>query len=136
MSFAFDHIHVASSNVREAVEFYTKALGARIIGDQMVVGQRTVDLDIGGTLVRVSTIAEAEEPYQIKEPPPEPTDEPRFGLHHFALLVDNLREMTTELKCKGVEFVAEPTQHRPGLWYAVISAPDKVRIELLEKSES
>jgi hypothetical protein len=39
-----------------------------------------------------------------------------------------------ELRAKDVKFVVEPMQVRPGLKIAYIEAPDKVRIELSERS--
>jgi len=66
MLYKFDRIHLASSNPRETADFYTKALGAKVVGDQ---GRERVDLDIGGLLVRISTVAEVEEPLKIEQPP-------------------------------------------------------------------
>lgn len=57
-------------------------------------------------------------------------------MHHFALQTDSLNETTTGLKSMGVEFMVHPTEEQSGLWYAVIKAPDNVRIELIEKSKS
>lgn len=125
----YDHIHLASSDPKKAAEFYTKALGAQIIEQKAASGQETVDLDIGGILVRVSTIEEAEAPRKIEQPPKVRIDEPRFGLHHLGFWIDNLNETVVHLKSMGVEFIAEPIKE-PGLWYTVIRAPDNVRIEL------
>lgn len=55
------------------------------------------------------------------------------GLDHFGLAVQDIDAAARELKGKGLKFVVEPTQVRPGLRIAYVEAPDKVRIELSER---
>jgi catechol 2,3-dioxygenase-like lactoylglutathione lyase family enzyme len=135
VSYKHDHTHLTSTDPRKAVEFYTRVLGARVIGEITSSGERMVDLDIGGLPVRISGTTGVEKSRK-GQPPVAGEEAPRFGLHHFALLVDNLDETAADLKSKGVEFIVEPAEARPGLRYAFIKAPDNVRIELIEKSES
>jgi catechol 2,3-dioxygenase-like lactoylglutathione lyase family enzyme len=61
------------------------------------------------------------------------TIETREGLDHFGVAVDDMDAAASALKEKGVRFVVEPLQVRPGLRIAYIEAPDKVRIELSER---
>jgi hypothetical protein len=55
------------------------------------------------------------------------------GLDHFGFAIDDMDVVAEELKSKGVKFVVEPMQVRPGLRIAYVEAPDKVRIELSER---
>ena len=138
--YKYDHTHLTSSDPRKVAEFYAKTLGARVTRELAVFGQRMVDLDIGGMSVRISSTTGVEEAQKKKQPPAaepaEEVEEPQFGLHHFGLLVENLDEAAADLKSKGVEFIVKPTEAQPGLRYAFIQAPDNVRIELIQKSES
>lgn len=59
--------------------------------------------------------------------------ETRVGVDHFGVAVDDMDAAVTDLKTKGVHFVVEPMQVRPGVRIAYIEAPDKVRIELCER---
>jgi catechol 2,3-dioxygenase-like lactoylglutathione lyase family enzyme len=65
---------------------------------------------------------------------PEAPRERYIGLDHFGLRVDDLDRTATDLKNRGASFALEPTTLRPGLRIAFLSAPENVRIELLERS--
>jgi catechol 2,3-dioxygenase-like lactoylglutathione lyase family enzyme len=67
------------------------------------------------------------------EKPISATIQTREGLDHFGVAIDDMDAAVAELKVKGVKFVVEPMQVRPGLRIAYIEAPDKVRIELSER---
>jgi catechol 2,3-dioxygenase-like lactoylglutathione lyase family enzyme len=101
-------------------------MGAKFIKEQESSGRRMIDLDLGGIPVRISNGTGADNAWKG----------PRFGLHHLGLLVDNMDEFAAELKSKGVEFVVEPTQPRPGVKIAFIKGPDNVLFELIEQKES
>ena len=132
ISYKYDHTHLTSSDPGEVAEFYCKALGARVVRELTLHGKKAVDLDIGGLWVRVSCITGADEALQ-KEQPAGKGD--KFGLHHLGLAVSNLDASAADLKSKGVEFIVEPIESRPGIRYAFIKAPDNVVIELVERSE-
>ena len=121
-----DHTHLTSPDPYKVVEFYTQVMGAKFIKEQESSGRRMIDLDLGGIPVRISNGTGADNAWKG----------PRFGLHHLGLLVDNMDEFAAELKSKGVEFVVEPTQPRPGVKIAFIKGPDNVLFELIEQKES
>jgi len=120
-----EHTHLTSPDPDKAVEFYTKVMGARVTKEQESAGIRLIDLDLGGLPIRISSKTGADAAWQG----------PRYGLHHLGLTVDNMDEFAAELKSKGVEFVVEPTQARPGVKFAFIKAPDNVLFEILEIKE-
>jgi len=121
-----DHTHITSPDPDKAVEFYTQVMGARFIKEIESSGRRMIDLDLGGIPVRISNSTGADNAWKGL----------RFGLHHLGLLVDNMDEFAAELKSKGVEFVVEPFQPRPGVKMAFIKAPDNVLFEIIEQKES
>ena len=121
-----DHTHLTSPDPDKVVEFYTQVMGAKVTKEQESAGRKMVDIDLGGIPVRISGHTGADDTWKGL----------RFGLHHLGLEVNNLEEVAADLKSKGVEFVVEPTQPRPGLKFAFIKAPDNVLFELIEKSES
>ncbi len=73
------------------------------------------------------------EQFPGEEPLPA-TIQTKEGLDHFGFAVEDLDAAAEELRAKEVKFVVEPMQVRPGLKIAYIEAPDKVRIELSERS--
>ena len=119
-----EHTHITSPDPDKAVEFYTQVLGAKFIREQETPGGKMVDIDLGGIPVRISGHTGADNAWKGL----------RFGLHHLGLLVDNMEEFAAELKSKGVEFVVEPFQARPGVKLAFIKAPDNVLFEIIEQS--
>ena len=121
-----EHTHLTSPNPEKVVEFYTQVMGAKVTKEQEVSGRRMIDLDLGGLTVRISGSTGADDAWKG----------PRFGLHHLGLAVDNMDEFAANLKSKGVEFVVEPTQPKPGVKIAFIKAPDNVLFELIEIKES
>lgn len=121
-----DHTHLTSPDPDKVVEFYTQVMGAKFIKEIESSGRKMIDLDLGGIPIRISSGTGADNAWKG----------PRFGLHHLGLLVDNMDEFAAELKSKGVEFVVEPTQPRPGLKFAFIKGPDNVLFEIIEQKES
>ena len=121
-----EHTHLTSPDPEKVVEFYTQVMGAKVTKEQEVSGRRMIDLDLGGLTVRISGSTGADDAWKGL----------RFGLHHLGLAVDNMDEVAANLKSKGVEFVVEPTQPKPGVKMAFIKAPDNVLFELIEIKES
>ncbi len=125
-SYRHDHTHLTSQDVERAVEFYTQVMNAKITKVQGSSSRQMVDIDLGGIPIRISSSTGADDAWQGL----------RYGLHHLGLIVNNMEEFTTNLKSKGVEFVVEPTQPRPGVKMAFIKAPDNVLFEIIELKES
>ena len=125
-SYKHEHTHLTSPDPEKVVEFYTQVMGAKVTKEQEVSGRRMIDLDLGGLTVRISGSTGADDAWKGL----------RFGLHHLGFVVDNMDEFAANLKSKGVEFVIEPTQPKPGVKIAFIKAPDNVLFELIEIKES
>ena len=126
ISYKHEHTHLTSPNPEKVVEFYTQVMGAKVTKEQEVSGRRMIDLDLGGLTVRISGSTGADDAWKGL----------RFGLHHLGFVVDNMDEFAANLKSKGVEFVVEPTQPKPGVKMAFIKAPDNVLFEIIEIKES
>lgn len=126
ISYKHEHTHLTSPEPDKVVEFYTKVMGAKVTKEQETPGGKMVDIDLGGIPVRISGHTGADNAWKGL----------RFGLHHLGLAVDNMEALAADLKSKGVEFVVEPTQPRPGVKIAFIKAPDNVLFELIEIKES
>jgi len=82
-----------------------------------------IDIDLGGLPIRISGFTWADDAWRGL----------RFGLHHLGFQVDNMDEFAADLKSKGMEFVVEPTQPRPGVKIAFIKTPDNVLFEIIEE---
>jgi catechol 2,3-dioxygenase-like lactoylglutathione lyase family enzyme len=50
--------------------------------------------------------------------------------------VKNIDAAAAELRAKGVTFIVEPRELRPGVRYAFIEAPDSIQLELIERTSA
>lgn len=122
LSCQHDHIHLTSSDPEETVRFYTQIMGAQITNMRESGGRKIVDINLGGIPVRISNGTGADGTW----------DGLQLGLHHLGFIVNDMEEAFQALQSKGVDFVVEPTQPRPGVKTAFIRAPNDVLIELIE----
>ena len=126
-NYTYDHIHLRSRDPMETAQYYNKMFNAKILESVQPDGQKRIDLDINGLTVFIARVSPED------DIPASPA-EPHLGLDHFGLRVDDLDEAVAELKQRGAEFSMEPRTIRPGVKIAFVLAPDRVRIELLERS--
>lgn len=126
-NYTYDHIHLRSRDPMETAQYYNRMFDAEILESVQPDGQKRIDLDINGLTVFIARVSPEDD---ISQSPAEP----HLGLDHFGLRVDDLDEAVAELKQRGAEFSMEPRTIRPGVKIAFVLAPDRVRIELLERS--
>jgi catechol 2,3-dioxygenase-like lactoylglutathione lyase family enzyme len=126
LSFRIDHIHLISPNIERTKQWYCDVLGGKETFCGEFKGNKVYFIDLNGfNIIMIE---------QLPDGTPLPaTIETREGLDHFGLAVDDLDAAVSALKKKGVRFVVDPLQVRPGVRIAYIEAPDKVRIELTER---
>ena len=121
-----DHLHLISPDIESTKNWYCEKLGGRETFSGEFKGNKVYYVDLNGfNLILIEKL-----PDDIPLPA---TIRTREGLDHFGVAVEDMDAAVTELKAKGVEFVVEPLQVRPGVRIAYIEAPDKVRIELTER---
>ncbi len=124
-SYKQDHLHITSSDPTKTAQFYVEIMGARVTMERGTPGQEIIDLDLGGIPIRISKSTGADDGWKGL----------RFGLHHLALIVDDLDKAAAEMSSTGVEFVVKPNSPRPGVKYAFVKTPDGTLIELTENKE-
>lgn len=128
-----DHIHIYARDPERSARFYTDVFGADTIG--------TTRSSRGATMhfVRVGGLALVIAPFP---PGIEPALPPGygdgayrhgFGIAHFGLHVDNLKDAVESVRGRGGTILAEPREYA-GLRFAYVGAPDGVIVELLEHS--
>ncbi len=125
-NYTYDHIHLRSRDPMETAQYYNKMFNAKILESVQPDGLKRIDLDINGLTIFIARVSPEDD---ISQSP----SEPHLGLDHFGLRVDDLDEAFAELKQRGAEFTLEPRTIRPGVKIAFVQAPDRVRIELLER---
>lgn len=125
-TYRVDHIHLICPDIETAKQWYCDMFGGKVTFEGEFKGYKVYYIDLSG--FRVILIE------QLPDENPLPaTIQSREGLDHFGVEVHDMDAAAAELKAKGVRFVVEPIQLRPGLRIAYVEAPDKVRIELSER---
>ena len=122
-----DHLHLISPNIEETKDWYCQVFGGEVTFEGDFKGKQVYYVDVNGFSIIMI------EQFPDQDPLPA-TIQTREGLDHFGFAVENMDEAAEDLRAKGVTFVVEPMQVRPGLKIAYIEAPDKVRIELSERT--
>ena len=125
-TYRYDHIHFRSEDPHAARKFWEGMFGAKVIQERELGGAPSFHFDLNGMRFLVSGRAEGEDPVRTGS-------EPRYGLDHLGLLVDDLDEAAGDLREKGAEFICEPWELRPGVKIAFIKGPDNISIELAER---
>jgi catechol 2,3-dioxygenase-like lactoylglutathione lyase family enzyme len=125
-TYRIDHIHLISPNIEPTKDWYCNILGGKVTYEGEFKGNKVYYVDLNGFNIIIIEQLPDEKPISA-------TIQTREGLDHFGVAIDDMDAAVAELKEKGVKFVVEPMQVRPGLRIAYIEAPDKVRIELSER---
>jgi len=125
-TYRIDHIHLISPNIEPTKDWYCNILGGKVTFEGEFKGNKVYYVDLNGFNIIIIEQLPDEKPISA-------TIQTREGLDHFGVAIDDMDAAVAELKEKGVKFVVEPMQVRPGVRIAYIEAPDKVRIELSER---
>jgi lactoylglutathione lyase len=124
--YRIDHLHLISPNIESTKDWYCEVFGGKVTFEGEFRGNKVYYVDVNGFNIILVQQLPGEQPLAA-------SIRTREGLDHFGFAVDDMDAAAAELKSKGVKFVVEPMQVRPGLRIAYVEAPDKVRIELSER---
>ena len=127
MPFNVNHIHLKSSDPKKTADWFVKAFNVEIISDNVrPVGDRfIVTKTEGGLAINISS---------------ERTDEvlgpadanPHYGLEHFGFDVEDIDAEIERLAAVGAPLVDGPNALPDGTRFCWVSAPDNVRVELIQ----
>ena len=126
MIHTIDHVSINVSDLGRSIDFYCNRLGFRV--------SRTIDTP-ELNIVFVQLGASSMELIARKDKPAATRTVPRtdgVGLAHVALRVNNIDEVFSQLREKGVEFSSPPHDASGGPRIAFFSDPDGVILELIQ----
>ena len=111
------HVHIFASDIDKSIKFYEEFFGGRVILDTELADARNVFMKIGNGRLHL-----------YDQPPKNPD---RGSIHHFGIQTDDIGEVVSKLRTKGVVLKKGITDL--GFWkYIMVSAPDNVLIELFQ----
>lgn len=128
--FALDHLGVAVRSLDEALEFWEKVLGMRLLGVEKVAHEK----------VRVAMLEAGPSRVELLEPSAPESVIARFldkrgpGLHHVAVRVPDLAATLNRLRQAGVRVLGEPRVGAGGHRYVFVhpASSSGVLLELIE----
>lgn len=126
-NYKYDHAHIISPDPEAAAAFFVDKFGATIKSKGTAPdGTTMVSVDFHGSNIFLK--GRAVKP-TVKTPAPGST----YGLEHLGIITDDLDAAVAELKAKGVKFVQDITNFRPGIRISFLLGPDDTMFELLER---
>lgn len=131
----FDHMHLISKNPAAVARWYVDVFEGTIVQETEMRGAPHIVVDISGVRMLIRGQRAGENPTGIK--PFKHTESfmghEQWGADHFGFKVaGGFLEYCSEIKKKGVTFLVEPLEIRPGTHIAFIQGPDMETIELVE----
>ena len=132
MAYRINHIHLKAPDPRKTAEWYVRAFGFTIVGDEVrVFGDRFVRCrsEDGGMMVNISGARTGESlgPGDASA---------HHGLEHFGFDSENLEVDIARLQKLGARLLEGPIEIPDGPRIAFMWAPDDVRVELIEWRKS
>ncbi len=132
MAYRINHIHLKAPDPRQTAEWYVKAFGFTIMGDEVrVFGDRFIRCrsEDGGMMVNISGARTGE-----RLGPGDASA--HHGLEHFGFDSEDLEADIRRLEGLGAALLEGPIQVPNGPRIAFLRAPDDVRVELIEARRS
>jgi catechol 2,3-dioxygenase-like lactoylglutathione lyase family enzyme len=131
----FDHMHIISKDPAASARWYADIFGGEIVQETEMRGAPHIVVDISGVRMLVRGKRPGENPSEMK--PFKHGDNfmghEQWGTDHFGFKVGGgFTEYCADIKAKGVAFLVDPLEIRPGTHIAFIKGPDDETIELVE----
>jgi catechol 2,3-dioxygenase-like lactoylglutathione lyase family enzyme len=118
---------VIVSDIKASLNFYQNILGLEFVGITPVWF---------GTMHRLRFGTSDFKLIEPKSVPPRGIIglENQLGFRYVTFVIENLSQLCSELKNKGIEFTLPETEVRPGMRIAMVKDPDGNIVEFVERS--
>lgn len=123
----YHHVHIISKDPEGVAKWFERYFGSRVVQVQHPSGARNLVLRLGDATLSVRTPRPADGLTDQDGPRPK-----GYGLHHFCLVVDDLKGLLADLRKGGATVLQEMPTHVSGNFAAFIEGPEKMPIELIQ----
>lgn len=138
------HVGLSVNNMQRSLEFYRDIMGMEVTLELDISDDRQARvIGVPGTKCRIAHLKLGDgvlELFEYYEPSGENKARMMWqydhGIVHIGFEVDDFRQRADHLKSKGVEFLGEPVEFRPGVWVLYFKGPDGEICELHDISEA
>jgi len=113
-------------NINDSLNFYKNILGMEFVGITPVWF---------GTMHRLRFGTSDFKLIEPKTLPPQGAIglENQLGFRYVTFVIENLSQLCSELKSKGIEFTVQETEVRPGVLIAMVKDPDANIVEFVQR---
>jgi glyoxylase I family protein len=134
MLIGLEHVALSVSNLERSIDFYRDLLGLKLT--RIIECGEDSRLDevagIPGCLARIAHLVSEKgmlELFEYTRPRGEPVPGGRrrqadLGHIHAGFTSDDVRGEYARMRARGVEFLSEPVEFRPGVWIVYFYGPD------------
>ena len=134
-----DHVGISVKDMEKAIEFYRDVIGMEISLDRefdaplaQITGlenarARIVHMRLGESVIELFDYKHP----QGRDPRPD-HKQADYGLIHLGLMVEDFQKTYQDLKAKGVQFLGEPLEIRPGVFVAYFRGAEGEVCEMRE----
>jgi catechol 2,3-dioxygenase-like lactoylglutathione lyase family enzyme len=134
-----DHVGISVKDMEKAIEFYRDVIGMEISLDRefdaplaQITGlenarARIVHMRLGESVIELFDYKHP----QGRDPRPD-HKQADYGLIHLGLMVEDFQKTYQDLKAKGVQFLGEPVEIRPGVFVAYFRGAEGEVCEMRE----
>ncbi|MFB2769346.1 VOC family protein [Pelatocladus sp. BLCC-F211] len=120
------HVAIICSDYECSKKFYTEVLGFSIINETLRKERNSYKLDLRlGENHQIELFSFTNPPQRVSSPE-------ACGLRHLAFQVENVEEVVSELKVKGVEVEAIRIDEITGKKFTFFKDPDALPLEIYE----
>lgn len=120
-----DHVAISVADMEKAIAFYREVIGMEKVFDRRFATPMAKLIGVEGTQVRIVHMKLGDSVVELfdyehpkgREPRPD-RQQSDYGLTHIGFLVEDFWGTYERLLDKGVQFLAEPVEIRPGVTVA------------------
>jgi catechol 2,3-dioxygenase-like lactoylglutathione lyase family enzyme len=134
-----DHVGVSVKNIEKAILFYSDIVGMEKVLDREFDSPLDRIIGIAGARARIVHMKLGDsviELFDYKHPkgrePRADQNQSDYGLIHIGLAVENFEKTYQDLKTRGVIFLGEPVEIRPGVFVAYFHGAENEICEMRE----
>ena len=134
-----DHVGVSVKNIEKAISFYSDVVGMEKVLDREFDSPLAQIIGIEGAKARIVHMKLGDsviELFDYKHPqgrePRADQNQSDYGLIHIGLAVENFEETYQNLKTRGVTFLGQPVEIRPGVFVAYFRGAESEVCEMRE----
>jgi catechol 2,3-dioxygenase-like lactoylglutathione lyase family enzyme len=136
-----DHVGLSVEDIEKAIEFYRDVVGMEKALDREFDSPLARIIGIEGAKARVvhmkhgESVVELFNYYHPKGRKPRPDqNQSDYGLTHIGFMVEDFERTYQDLKARGVQFLGEPVEIRPGVFVAYFHGAEYEICEMREIS--